>query len=145
MWLKLNIFSGEWDLWEVFHGSPARKGGFPGFPNTPVSVFMANNGNDHNFFNNSQPLHSYQCVLIATTSIIRSLLFPKQEMWRLKPWLWLVSSRRNKSCVWFFWQFKIFSEILKNHEIWFLLTMKNIFAGAVNVGSVLINGMALTS
>ena len=92
-------------------------------------------------YNHSTPIN----VFIATTSIIRSLLFPKQEMWRLKPWLWLVSSRRNKSCVWFFWQFQIFSEILKNHEISFLLTMKNIFAGAVNVGSVLINGMAWTS
>ena len=93
-------------------------------------------------YNHSIPIN----VFIATTFIIRSLLFPKQEMWRLKPWLWLVISKRNISCGWFFcWQFKIFSEILKNHEIWFLLTMKNIFAGAVNVGSVLINGMAWTS
>ena len=70
-------------------------------------------------YNHFNPIN----VFIATTSIIRSLLFPKQEMWRLKPWLWLVSSKRNKSCVWFF---LAISNIFRNtKKSWNLISIDN--------------------
>ena len=106
--------------------------------------FMANNRNDHYFFYNSQPLHSYQCFN-CNHFYHKVAALPKAGNVEIEAVAVIGKQQKKQIMHLIFLQFKIFSEILKNHEIWFLLTMKNIFAGAVNVGSVLINGMAWKS